>query len=384
MVVGGKGLGGGVPDVLLLGCRRAVLERGGDRRCSGLRVEVVEARGRRSDADRERERRRPGAVRVGGERAGRRAGRERDRACPRCLVRQAERLELDDRRPDRRPGRGRERRGGDRRELWRPARERLPQAAERCAGKRRRAPARQTSRTTGRLVSGVGVVDGGRDPVEHPLRLVVEVRRAQSQRVARRPGEPDSIDRRSRGCAERSVCVDLAGDEILHLRDRRRRPAVGVAPRPGGVPERDVGGRQQRLCRRTDGGGSCGRECRFVTEVLDHRRGPVSRRGAVHRVVANVAVVLLRPVADVTAGLGPEAAGLEPVLEVDLVLAQIRRRLRDPGRCDDPFHAVVGESVHERERVCRATPVPCPTAELNSLSIQPSPAVTSNPAADIR
>jgi hypothetical protein len=173
-------------------------------------------------------------------RAGGRAGSQRDRARPGRVVGQAKRLELNGRRPGLCPGRHRKRRGCDRRELWRPGRERLPGAAECSAGEGGGAPAGQAGGRTGRIVSGVGVVDGSSDAVHQRFRLGVEVGRAQPERVARRPGEPDPVDRGSRRRADRSIGVDLTRDEVLHRPERHRRPTVGVAPRPRGVAKREV------------------------------------------------------------------------------------------------------------------------------------------------
>ena len=186
--------------------------------------------------------------------------------------------------------------------------------------------------------------------VEHGGALRVEVRRREALRVARRPREPEPVDGGARRRGERPVCVDLAGDEVLHLRKGNRRPAVRRRPCPGGVAERHVG-LVEEVARGAGGVGPGVRERDLVAEVLDERIAPLLRRRTGDGVAAYVPVVLLRPVRDVAAGLRPERRVLEPALEVHLVAREVGRRLPDAGGEDDALHPVAREPVQEVESV---------------------------------
>jgi hypothetical protein len=73
-----------------------------------------------------------------------------------------------------------------------------------------------------------------------------------------------------------------------------------------------------------------------VTEEVDERVAPVVERSARRRVASDVAVDLLRPVADVRVHVDPERGVLEPLLRARLVGRDLGDALADPDDEHDP------------------------------------------------
>src|SRR5947207_2701512 len=95
-------------------------------------------------------------------------------------------------------------------------------------------------------------------------------------------------------------------------------PAVSVC---AGVVNARCGGRVRRGAR----------ERQLVLEEVVQRVAALREMRARDAVVAEIAVQLLRPVADERAHVGPERRVLEPVLQPRLVQGEIARRLAHPG-----------------------------------------------------
>ena len=155
--------------------------------------------------------------------------------------------------------------------------------------------------------------------------------------------------------------VDLRRDEVLHqilLDEGVAEPEVPLVRR---VRERARRGVEERV-RRAGRGSARTREEVGVTQVVDERVATGGRHRAGGGVAADVAVHLLRPVADVLVRVRPERRILEPLLGTGLVGPDAGHALADPHDPDDalrrrPLAARVVEAAEELAQVRAAVPV---------------------------